>query len=393
MANTAEVAAAEAERVGGRVVIKVQIAAGKRGKGGGIRFASDGASAAEAATAMLGSTVNGHPVRSLLIERAVPIEREFYAAVMNDPTTGECRLLFSTDGGMEIEEVPAARIAQALQDIRSPLPLQKARALLLRAGDERLIEQLAHCFVALYELYREYDAELVEINPLAVTPAGEVVALDCKLVIDDSSRKQHEELFARVTGTLGEQGTELERRARAQGLLYMELDGDIGILANGAGLTMTTMDVVAHYGGRAANFMEIGGDAYTKATPAMEIVLANPRVRSLLINFCRAFAQTDVMARGVADAIATLKPSLPMTFSIHGTGAEAAIKIVREELGIEPLTRWTMRCAPRSRPHDSTGRPPVLVQGMTGKQATFWSERMREAGTGIVAVPHPARAA
>ncbi len=337
LATVAEEAAAQAERIGGRVAIKAQIAAGKRGKGGGIRFASDGAAAADAAREMIGSTVNDHPVRSLLVERAVPIAREFYAAVMNDPSSGACRLLFSMDGGMEIEDVPAERIAQAVHDIRTPLSLETARALVAGAGDADLVDGLARCFVTLYDLYREYDAELVEINPLALTTAGEIVALDCKLAIDDSSRKRHEELFARVAAALGEQGTELERRARAQGLLYMELDGDVGILANGAGLTMTTMDVVAHYGGRAANFMEIGGDAYTKATPAMEIVLANPRVRSLLINFCGAFAQTDVMARGVADAIATLKPSIPMFFSIHGTGEEAAIDIVRRELGIEPF--------------------------------------------------------
>ena len=229
---------------------------------------------------------------------------------------------------MDIEEVPAEKIVQAVIDIRGPFALEEAQSLVARTdAGTALIEPLAKTLVALYELYRDKDAELLEVNPLVVTQEGQLYALDCKLVLDDSAKKRHPELFARAAQALGEQGTELERRARELGLLYMELDGDVAILANGAGLTMTTMDVVAHYGGRAANFMEIGGDAYTKATPALEIVLANPNVRSLLVNFCGAFAQTDVIA---------LRPAIPMSFSIHGTGEEAAIAIIRDELGIEP---------------------------------------------------------
>lgn len=326
-----------ARNLGGRVVLKAQIPTGKRGKAGGIRFARGEAEAREAADALLGSDVNGHRVSELLVESAVPIARELYAAVMNDPTTRCARVLFSTSGGVDVEDVRPEAMQHAVIDIRGPFAPEAARAL-VAATDvaPEHVDAIAAVLVALYDAYRANAAELLEVNPLALTTAGELYALDCKLVLDDSARKQHEGLFARVEAALGEQGTELERRARALGLLYMELDGDVGILANGAGLTMTTMDVVAHYGGRAANFMEIGGDAYTKATPALEIVLANPNVRSLLVNFCGAFAQTDVMARGVADAIAVLRPTLPMFFTIHGTGEETAIAIVRDELGIEP---------------------------------------------------------
>ncbi|MHB8147945.1 MAG: ATP-grasp domain-containing protein [Vulcanimicrobiaceae bacterium] len=330
-------AAAAAERLGGRVVMKAQIGAGKRGKGGGIRFAIGANQARETAFEMIGSSVNGHAVTSLLVESAVPIAREFYAAVMNDPSSGSARILFSTFGGMEIEDVEPAHIHQMTADIREPLPFDAARGL-VEATDAGAAnaDAIARTLVALYDLYRANDAELVEINPLVLTTDGELYALDCKLVLDDSSKKRHEDLFARAAAAVETPGTELEQRARALGLLYIELDGDVAILANGAGLTMTSMDVVAHYGGRAANFMEIGGDAYTKAKPALEIVLANPNVRSLLVNFCGAFAQTDVMARGVVDAIQALRPTIPMAFSIHGTGEEAAIAIVREELGIEP---------------------------------------------------------
>ena len=249
-ASNAAEAKAIAARLGGRVVIKAQIAAGKRGKGGGIRFADDADGAEEAANALIGSTINGFPVAAVLVEAAVPIAREFYAAVMNDPAAREARLLFSTSGGMEIEDVASGEIRQATLDIRRPLDLSTARAIAAEtdAGDANL-EAIAQMLVTLYDVYRANDAELVEINPLVLTKAGELVALDCKLVLDDSARERHEELFARAAAALGEQGTDLERNARAQGLLYMELDGDVGILANGAGLTMTTMDVIAHFGG------------------------------------------------------------------------------------------------------------------------------------------------
>ena len=177
------------------------------------------------------------------------------------------------------------------------------------------------------------DAELLEINPLALLADGRVVALDCKFVLDDAALDRQADIAK--GGTPGVM-TALEKRGAEAGLKLIQLDGNVGVLANGAGLTMTTMDVIRHYGGRPANFLEIGGEAYTKSEIALDLVLSNPGVKSLVINFCGAFARTDVMADGVVKAWAKLKPKVPVFFSIHGTGEEEAVRLVRDELGIEP---------------------------------------------------------
>jgi succinyl-CoA synthetase beta subunit len=222
-------------------------------------------------------------------------------------------------------------------DIREGFALDAARALVGRSGlDAHLREPVADALLKLYARYRALDAELLEVNPLVVDGAGEVRALDCKLALDDGARRRHPELEALAEASSRPTGTVLERKARALGLLYIELEGDVGLLANGAGLTMATMDAIVRYGGRPANFLEIGGEAYTQARPALELVLGNPRVKSLLVNFCGAFARTDVMTAGVVEALAELKPGIPVAFSIHGTGEEEAIRLVRERLGIEP---------------------------------------------------------
>ncbi|MGI9502394.1 MAG: succinate--CoA ligase, partial [Geminicoccaceae bacterium] len=185
-----------------------------------------------------------------------------------------------------------------------------------------------------YDAYRITDAELIEINPLAMTTIGDLIALDCKLTVDDSGVGRRGDL---EESGVPEKLTELEARAKEHGLSYIELDGEVGMLANGAVLTMTTMDAIRHYGGEPANFLEIGGDAYTKGKPALEVVLANPKVKSLLINFCGAFARTDVMVGGLLEAWKEIKPELPVFFSIHGTGEDEAIAMVKERLGIEPF--------------------------------------------------------
>ena len=330
-----------AERLGGRVVCKAQITSGKRGKAGGVRVVGSPAEAEAAAREILGSDVHGHRVRAVLIEEAVDIEHELYVAVLDDPASKGPALLFSTAGGMDIEEVNATdpeRVHRLPLDVREPDAHTEIKDVLLRS-DLALqhVEAVTDALVEVYRLYLDVDASLVEVNPLVLTNDGTVQAVDAKVTIDASSVGRQEERIADLPGGLpSDDGTDLERQGKAAGLTYIELDGDVGVLANGAGLTMTTLDAINHFGGRPANFLEIGGDAYTKAVPALQLVLANPNVRSLLVNFCGAFARTDVMTEGVIKAIEELKPDLPISFTIHGTGEEEAVALVRERLGVEP---------------------------------------------------------
>jgi succinyl-CoA synthetase beta subunit len=339
-AADADAAAERARELGGPVVLKAQVPAGGRGKAGAVRFADTPEEAASEAARLLEMTVGGFPVMGVLVEEKVEIARELYAAVLGDAPTRGPLVLFSTEGGVDIEEVHARTPEKVLQrplDIREELSEAAAEELLEPAGlGEEERRAVAAALVAIHSVYREFDAELVEVNPLVIDAAGDVLALDCKLSMDDAARPRHAELVERVAPSLPETGTELECEARDLGLFYIELDGDIGVLANGAGLTMTTMDVISHYGGAPANFLEIGGDAYTKATPALRLALSNPKVRSLVVNFCGAFARTDVMAQGVVEAIEELRPQLPITFSIHGTGEDEAIALVRDRLGAQP---------------------------------------------------------
>ena len=336
LARSAGEARAAAAEIGGPVVVKAQVPTGKRGKAGGIRAADTARHAAEAAEAILGMDIAGHHVESVLVEERAAIVAEYYAAVLNDAASRGPLVMFSSEGGMDIEEVAASmpdRLRRAPVDIALGLDVEAARAMLkgLGLGDDEA--PVADTLVALYRAYRDNDAELMEVNPLARLEDGRLVALDCKFTLDDSGIKRCEALAGRGSP---ERLTGLEERGRSLGLKYIELDGDIGVLANGAGLTMTTMDVITHHGGRPANFLEIGGEAYTKAKPALQLVLDNPRVKCLVVNFCGAFARTDVMTGGVLDAWDSLAPTVPVFFSVHGTGSAQARAMLRERLGVTP---------------------------------------------------------
>lgn len=337
LATSPEEAEAAAREIGASVV-KAQVPTGKRGKAGGIRLAADPAEARAHAGAILGMEIGGHVVERVLVEAQVPIARELYAAVLNDPGSRGPMLLFSTLGGMDVEEA-AERDPHAMRrheiSIIDGLQRADAEAIAAAAGEE-IAGRIADALMALYLAYRELDAELVEINPLVVTQDGRVVALDCKLVVDDAAGPRQPGLLEQGTP---DRLTGLEARAQAAGLKYIELGGSVGILANGAGLTMTTMDAVSHLGGEPANFLEVGGEAYTKAQTALEILLDNPNIRSLVVNFCGAFARTDVMADGVVKAWKALDPAIPVFFTIHGTGEDEAVALVRRELGFEPFDR------------------------------------------------------
>ena len=343
LARTADGAAKAAQDLGA-VVVKAQVPAGKRGKAGGIKTADSPEEAKAAAEEILRLEIAGHAVEKVLVEERSDIKREFYAAVLNDPATKGPLVMFSTEGGMDIEDVaektPSA-IQQAKVDIRQGFGPQDAQEMLegLDLGGAR--DGIADVLVKLYDAYRANDAELLEINPLVVTASGAVVALDCKFVIDDSAIKRHRELAA--TGT-PDKLTELEARGEEAGIKYIELDGDVGVLANGAGLTMTTMDVIRHHGGRPANFCEIGGEAYTKAKPALEMVLDKPGIKSLVVNFCGAFARCEVMMDGLLNAWDEISPDLPVFFSVAGTGDEEAIKMLKDRLGADPLSDMDAAC-------------------------------------------------
>ena len=328
--------AAQAVCAIGPAVIKAQVAAGKRGKAGGIKPADTPEEAERVAAAILGMSIGEYKVERVLVEERANIAHEFYAAVLTDTDARKPLVLFSTQGGMDIEEVAAAN-PDAIRRQHVDLDVEPGAvdfvSMLagLQLGDAQA--SVADILSRLYAAYRRRDAELLEINPLAQLADRRVVALDCKFVLDDAAAYRQEDI---VSVAAPAPMTALERRGAENGLKFIQLDGNVGVLANGAGLTMTTMDVIRHFGGRPANFLEIGGEAYTKSAAALELVLSNPGVRSLIINFCGAFARTDVMAEGVVKAWQELKPAIPVFFSIHGTGEDEAIALVRARLGIEP---------------------------------------------------------
>ncbi len=320
----------------GPCVVKAQVPTGKRGKAGGIRVANTVDDVCAVARTILAMSIDGHPVKSVLIEAQAKIVREFYAAVLNDTVSRRPLVLFSTEGGMDIEEVAATKreaLRRHLVDLDKGFDLAAAKALIAGLDLGGTEAQVADILVKLYETSSRVDAELIEINPLAVLDDKRVIALDCKLTIDDSAAFRQGDLAASAAE---ETMTALEREGHGAGLKFIQLDGNVGVLANGAGLTMTTMDVISHFGGRPANFLEIGGEAYTKSEAALRLVLSNPGVKSLIVNFCGAFARTDVMAEGVVKAWQKLKPNVPVFFSIHGTGEDEAVALVRNELGLEP---------------------------------------------------------
>ena len=343
IARTPDEAVAAACEIG-PCVVKAQVPTGKRGKAGGIKLANDADEARAMAKNIIGMTIGVHTVDKVLIEEQAPIARELYLAILNDSESRSPMILFSTLGGMDIEEAAdqdPKQVRRQSIDIRQGLDLAAAALILgdLDLGD--MSTAVADTMVKLYDAYLDNDAELLEINPLVLTEDGRVIALDCKFSMDDSAIVRH--LEKAKTGT-PEKTTELEDRGKELGLKYIELEGSVGVLANGAGLTMTTMDVVKYYGGVPANFMEIGGEAYTKGKPALELVLSNPKVKSLVINFCGAFARCDVMAEGIVAAWEEIKPTLPVFFSVHGTGDVEARQLLKERLDITPYDTMDQAC-------------------------------------------------
>ena len=302
VATSAAEARAAAEELGGPVVVKAQVLTGGRGKAGGIQLAGDPAEAEAKADAILGLDIRGHVVRRLWIERASEIAREYYLSVTFDRGAKQALLMFTTRGGVDVEQV-AAETPEALVRVHvDPLEGYRphhGRRLVHGAGiaDAAEARQLLDVVARLYRCFGGSDAMLCEINPLIVTPAGEVRALDAKVTIDDSALARHPDL-AELRDTSAADA--LEALAREKGVTYVKLDGDVGILGNGAGLVMSTLDVIALVGGRPANFCDLGGGGDAQGVvDALEVITADPQVRSIFFNIFGGITRGDEVARGI----------------------------------------------------------------------------------------------
>jgi succinyl-CoA synthetase beta subunit len=343
LATTAAESRAAAEELGGRVVVKAQVLTGGRGKAGGIKLADDPADAERKAEEILGLDIRGHVVRKLWIESASEIAREYYLSVTFDRGAKRALFILTTEGGIEIEEV-AARSPEALARLHiDPLegfqPYQ-ARRLIYGAGidDPEEQKQIASIVERLYRCFVETDAMLCEINPLIVTPEGQVRALDSKFTVDDNALFGHPEI-AEMRDP--EAYPPEERAAREKGVTYVKLDGDVGILGNGAGLVMSTLDVIALVGGRPANFCDLGGGGDAQGVvDALEVISADTQVRSILFNIFAGITRCDVVAQGILQALSQITIEYPIVVRFDGTNAEEGREILAEaappNLHVEP---------------------------------------------------------
>lgn len=316
-------------RLGVPVVAKSQVLAGKRGKAGLIRICQVETQAEEVVGEWIGRKYAGETIRAVLLERPLDIAREIYISVTIDPAAGCPIVVACAEGGMEIEEISAAR-PEAV--IREPINIFRGlRSYQIRDivgsfglnGDQAKV--VSQILAEAYQIFRSLDAELVEINPLVVTREGGVFAADAKVRIDDNALFRHKE-FRRGREQFED---DLEYEAAMNGLSYVKLDGNIGVLCTGAGLTMTTLDLINLYGGKPANFMEFGGATYTKSATALRIALKNPSVKVLLIVTFGLVARADVIAEGLVKAIEELKPQMPIITAVRGTGEERARELIR----------------------------------------------------------------
>src|SRR3989440_3271010 len=343
LATTPAEARAAAEEIGGQVVVKAQVLTGGRGKAGGVKLADDPADAEQKAEDILGLDINGHVVRKLWVESASEIEKEYYLSATFDRGAKKVLFMLTTEGGIEIEEV-AARSPEALARLHvDPLegfqPYQ-ARRVIYGAGIEDPDEQnqIAAIIERLYACLVGTDAALCAINPLIVTPEGEVRALDSKFTVDDNALYKHEDIAAMRDP---EAYPPEERAAREKGVTYVKLDGDVGILGNGAGLVMSTLDVIALVGGRPANFCDLGGGGDAQGVvDALEVIAADPQVKSILFNIFAGITRCDEVARGILQALSQITIEHPIVVRFDGTNAEEGREILAEaappNLHVEP---------------------------------------------------------
>jgi succinyl-CoA synthetase beta subunit len=332
VATTIDEAVAAAEAAGYPVVVKAQVQVGGRGKAGGIKLAGDASEVRAVAGTILGMDIKGHIVRRVWVEHASDIAEEYYASFTLDRAAKQHLLMLSAQGGVDIEEV-AARDPDAIVRLHvdpvDGLSVDAARQAAVDAAiPEKAVDGVAAMLVKLYRCYTEGDCDLAEINPLILTPSGAVHALDAKVTLDDNAAFRHPE-WDQFRGT--EELDERERLAKEKGLQYIGLDGSVGIIANGAGLAMSTLDVVNQVGGTAANFLDIGGGANADVmAAALEVINFDERVRSIFINIFGGITRGEEVGKGIVEAVRRVELRAPMVVRLDGTNADEGRRIITE---------------------------------------------------------------
>ena len=338
VATTADEAVAAASKIGGKVVIKAQVKVGGRGKAGGVKLADNAADAKEKAKAILGMDIKGHIVNKVMIAQAAPIESEYYLAILLDRANRNFLVMASVAGGMEIEEV-AHKTPEKLArvGIDPNIGINKAKALEIVKGGQfpdDVLDQVAEVLIKLWQAFVKEDATLMEINPLVKTKDGKIIALDGKVTLDDNAgfrHPDHEQLVDHAATN------PLEALAKEKDLNYVKLDGQVGIIGNGAGLVMSTLDVVAYagekYGVKPANFLDIGGGASAEVMAnGLSIILGDVDVRSVFVNVFGGITACDAVANGIVQALAILgdKATKPIVVRLDGNNVELGRKILNE---------------------------------------------------------------
>ncbi len=334
VALTPAEARAAAEELGGQVVVKAQVLTGGRGKAGGVKLAADPDEAEALAADILGLDIKGHIVRTLWVEKASDIEREYYLSVTFDRGEKKPLFMLTKEGGIDIEDVAAnspEKLARLHVDPLTGFQPFQARWLTFTAGitDPSEQKQVSSIIAQLHAGFASLDAMLLEINPLIVTPEGEVKALDAKVTIDDNALYRHPDI-AEMRDTEGE--AVQERMARERDVTYVKLDGEVGVLGNGAGLVMSTLDVVGQAGGKPANFCDLGGGAQADSVvAALEVITSDPDVTGILFNIFGGITRGDEVARGLLDALNRMTIDLPIVVRLDGTLADEGRRLLAEQ--------------------------------------------------------------
>jgi succinyl-CoA synthetase beta subunit len=331
-ATSVQEAVEAAEELGYPVVIKAQVQIGGRGKAGGIKLAKDRGEAQQHASAILGMDIRGFTVHELYVEKASEIDEEYYAAIVFDRSAKKPMAMLSRMGGMDVEEV-AEKDPEAMRMLHVDplLGIQDfhGRRLAFESGiAEDVIRPVGAMLAGLYDVFVREDATLVEVNPLLITKSREVVALDAKVTVDDNALFRHPDV-AEMRDLSAEDPQ--ERMAKERGLTYVKLDGNVGILGNGAGLVMSTLDVVAQAGGSPANFLDAGGGSKAEAiTSAVEVILSDEKVKAVLFNIFGGITRCDEVARGLIEAFEQVKPEVPFVVRLDGTNDKEGRALLAE---------------------------------------------------------------